>query len=728
MNIIDTLADRAYIRISEQNLEQLFIENKDNCYKVILEDIYKLLQSEEHYSVGVRYLCFACEHVPKSQFNLALLKQCIQSSRIFLYANMLEKEDVIFEVDSLMDISQKAFYSLESDLLLTKEQKDLYDLFMKKRKLVVSAPTSFGKSRIIREIIAHNRYKTIAVVVPTNALLSETYFSFRMDERFKDYTLVYSTHSKPLASKSIYIFTPEKFDAYTDENKIKIDLFVFDEVYKVGAKDRRSSVFASCLYKAFLEQCDYYLIGPYFKSFSKSYLERTNGHFKQFKTDIVQKQIINYFPDTEVSFSQSSLPALKSKDLRLKHVLNYLDGQTIVYVNRKDSAEVRAKAISKNVEENVKSEPLAELIAYIKKTISKKWSLISYLEKGVAFHHAGIPKFIQTEIVELFNQGVIKVIVCTPTLTEGVNTTAKNVVFYDTTKSDIDLTGFEVKNIVGRSGRFGQHFIGRAIFLENHIAEDDIDEISFPIFDNEIIPKEDNIQIEYSDLNDSGKTQRADILEISKQFNIPLDILKKNKYVSFDNQLNLIAILREQQNLKEELYFEKSLPAKQQIDIIIKLVHEVLFSENERRQSWTTNNISRFVKKQLYFKPSLKSLIKEYDAVHEDTKIRNVLSLIYTYFEFSLPKYITTLETLYNYVYEQEVSFSRMLTQLQYGSNDIQDILLADAGLPRSIIQHLSPKLKGIENVSDIRKRLESNPQFLHGLSNLEIKMLSMRL
>lgn len=65
--------------------------------------------------------------------------------------------------------------------------------------------------------------------------------------------------------------------------------------------------------------------------------------------------------------------------------------------------------------------------------------------EGVAFHHSGIPKYIQTEIVELFNSGVINTIVCTPTLTEGVNTTAKNVVFYDTTKADIDLTGFEVK-------------------------------------------------------------------------------------------------------------------------------------------------------------------------------------------------------------------------------------------------------------------------------------------
>jgi helicase len=229
-------------------------------------------------------------------------------------------------------------------------------------------------------------------------------------------------------------------------------------------------------------------------------------------------------------------------------------------------------------------------------------------------------------------------------------------------------------------------------------------------------------------LNDSGKKQREDIVEISRSLNIPLDVLKKNKYVPFDNQLALITILRNEPNLKDDLHFDKNLPSKQQVDIIIKLVHEVLFSDYERKRSWTTNNIARFVKSQLYFKPSLKSLIKQYDAVNEDTKIRNVLSLIYTYFEFSLPKYIMTLENLYNYVYEGDLSFSIMITHLQYGSNEIQDILLADAGLPKTIIQYLSPKLKGIKSVDDIRNRIHNNPTILNGLSKLEVKMLSMRI
>lgn len=729
MSITEMLAQRAYIRLTENNFDLFNITKDPSEFSIYLENIYKLLQSDKYYSFGVRNLCFACDNALNDQFNMSLLEQCIYSSRIFQYKDMLRERGVAVEEEGLIELSQKAFYSIEKDLIFTKEQKDLYDLFMKKRRLVISAPTSFGKSRIIREIIFHADYQSVAVVVPTNALLSETYFSFRSDERFKDYTLVFSTHIEPPKKKKvIYIFTPEKFDVYTDEHEIDFRFFVFDEVYKVDSSDSRSSVFSNCLYKAYLKKCDYYLIGPYFKRFSKKYLDKTNGFFKRFETDIVQKQLINYFSNSVANISGKQLRSLKGKDARLKRILNEVDGQTIVYVSRKDSAETRAKYISDSRNEIIKNNELRELINYIKKNISNKWRLLDFLSKGVAFHHAGIPKYIQTEIVDLFNSGIIKVIVCTPTLTEGVNTTAKNVIFYDTTKANIDLTGFEVKNVVGRSGRFGQHFVGRAIFLEEHSEQDDIDEISFPIFDYNNLPDEDNIQIDKEDLNKAGRKQRKEIIKKCKQYNIPIKILKKNKYVSFEKQLDLISILRKEKNIKKDLQLTKSLPNKHQVDIIMHLVHDVLFSESDKKESWSTGKLARFVKLQLYFNPSIKKLISEYSATKEDTKIRNVLELIYRYFEFSLPKYFMAMVNLYNFVYNENLSLSLMITHLQYGSNKIQDILLSDAGVPKSIIIYLSPKLEGIKSIEDIRNRINKKPSILNGLSKIEMKMLSKRI
>lgn len=432
--------------------------------------------------------------------------------------------------------------------------------------------------------------------------------------------------------------------------------------------------------------------------------------------------------DSDVLIDGVELKKLSGKDSRLNQIINKVKGQTIIYVSRKDTAETRAKNISNAVSIFTPKPELTALIDYISKNISEQWGLIKCLRKGVAFHHSGVPKFIQTEIVELFNSGLIDIIVCTPTLTEGVNTSAKNVVFYDTTKANINLTGFEVKNIIGRSGRFGQHFVGRAIFLEKHVEQGNIDEIRFPFFDYDQLPLEDYLQIENYDLPPSGLKKKDAAISMALQQKVPIDILRKNKYINFEKQLLLIKHLKENPFLREQLYIKHKLPDKNQVDLIMYLIHDILFSDSDRKDSWTTGNLSRLVKYQIYYNPSIKQLITQHNAKKEDTKIRNILELVYRYFEFSLPKYILALENILNFVYGDDISLGMMATHLQYGNDEKYNILLTDAGVPKSIINHLSPYIKNTSNMKEIKATIESNPHSLKGLSTIEIKMLSKRI
>jgi len=73
------------------------------------------------------------------------------------------------------------------------------------------------------------------------------------------------------------------------------------------------------------------------------------------------------------------------------------------------------------------------------------------LKKGVGIHHGRLPKYIQREVIKLFNQREIKEIFCTTTIIEGVNTTAKNVIIASSKKARIDLEKFDLLNIEGRS-------------------------------------------------------------------------------------------------------------------------------------------------------------------------------------------------------------------------------------------------------------------------------------
>lgn len=53
-------------------------------------------------------------------------------------------------------------------------QAEVYYTLLKGKNVVLSAPTSFGKSLIIDSIIAFQKYLNIIIIVPTIALIDET--------------------------------------------------------------------------------------------------------------------------------------------------------------------------------------------------------------------------------------------------------------------------------------------------------------------------------------------------------------------------------------------------------------------------------------------------------------------------------------------------------------------------------------------------------------------------
>lgn len=124
--------------------------------------------------------------------------------------------------------------------LLDKSQKEVIDIFqqLSTKRLLVSAPTSYGKTYLMREILYLNneRYNTIMLIFPTIALLRENALDMQNFVIHKElsYNIINSvTEEIDLEQRNIFIFTPERaiqlLALYPD---IKIDFFFFDEMYK----------------------------------------------------------------------------------------------------------------------------------------------------------------------------------------------------------------------------------------------------------------------------------------------------------------------------------------------------------------------------------------------------------------------------------------------------------------------------------------------------------------
>ncbi|MBU5688063.1 MAG: DEAD/DEAH box helicase, partial [Candidatus Aenigmarchaeota archaeon] len=98
------------------------------------------------------------------------------------------------------------------------------------------------------------------------------------------------------------------------------------------------------------------------------------------------------------------------------------------------------------------------------------------IENGIAFHHAGLVGKQKKLIEDYFRNGLIKVIVATPTLAQGVNLPSHRVVIRDVKRFYAGIGAryipvFEYKQMAGRAGRPDFNSEGEAILIAKNEDE-----------------------------------------------------------------------------------------------------------------------------------------------------------------------------------------------------------------------------------------------------------------
>ena len=347
------------------------------------------------------------------------------------------------------------------DKTLHQKQKELSELVLSKKNVVVSAPTSFGKSLLIEEIVASGIYKNIVIIQPTLALLDET--RIKLKQYSDHYKMIVRTSQEASAEKgNIFLLTAERVLEY--QNMPEIELLIIDEFYKLSKK--REDNRANILNIAFLRltknrDCRFYLLGPNIDNISPGFLEKYDAVF--FKTDYSM-----VYTETENLYEcVKKKPGGKVADEDIFSVLDNADDQSLVFCSSPSTARKLAfsyceylerKGISKNAD--------IPLIQWICENLSVEWSLAHCLANEIGVHDGSMPKHITASTIKYFNDKKLKVLFCTNTIIEGVNTSAKNVIYYDNKIGTRDVDYFDYANIRGRAGRLMEHCVGKVINLK----------------------------------------------------------------------------------------------------------------------------------------------------------------------------------------------------------------------------------------------------------------------
>jgi ATP-dependent RNA helicase HelY len=97
------------------------------------------------------------------------------------------------------------------------------------------------------------------------------------------------------------------------------------------------------------------------------------------------------------------------------------------------------------------------------------YDFLESLATGVAAHHAGMLPLFKETVEELFQQGLVKVVFATETLSLGINMPAKSVVIEDLWKFQGErhelVTPGEYTQLTGRAGRRGIDALGHAVVV-----------------------------------------------------------------------------------------------------------------------------------------------------------------------------------------------------------------------------------------------------------------------
>ncbi|MGM0641860.1 MAG: helicase-related protein [Thermotogota bacterium] len=658
-----------------------------------------------------------------------------------------------YDLNTLSSIIYESTLHVDEHIKIHKFQKEVLDRYEQKKKnrFFLSATTSFGKTYLIYEIIKKMQYKNIVLIFPTIALLSENFEKIMTDEQYKYFHDNFSIHTlseiyeDELGENNIFLFTPERYLSFIDKNSdIGFEFVFVDEIYKIdneyiidniSKENARDTAYRIALFNILQATQDILLVGPYIE-FPNKDDQTINQSFNTFLNDNFFK-LINYNKYEIVNKSTHLINGSrlfncdgldidlrgysgKTKDEKLSKILSDIkehEENAILYTRGPGTAEgiVKKLDLSKS---NISSK-LEQLINHLESRFNTdEWVVIHGLKNRIGIHHGRIPKYIQKEIVQLFNDGDIDLLISTTTITEGVNTSAKNLIVDSVKKGTKDLKTFDAKNISGRAGRFLHHYSGRVLILKKEFEEilnGSDDEIKHKNYDKES-PK-DEIDLFITDeefLNQDNRAEREQIKEEQRKRDIPDEIMQMYKTISHRDKIKIydnLLELSKHENLYQEMqaYINKlggllfiDYKGFQLISSVIKpIVHNEnlkLLMEREvnnqfGKSSLLTNLLYFYLKDGFMGSVNYKTTEQNKSI---DEAMRETAAFVFNTLKYQLVKYLGVFNTMYKFIESEKQKIDiddikgidRLLTKLEYNAVSEPGRLASDYGVPNKIIEY----------------------------------------
>lgn len=684
----------------------------------------KLLKDQSKESIGREIAIRVLDNQTKfPKETVELWNDIVEMSGLYPYVNPVMLSDT-----ALMRYEYHRSKNLMKDgqsIYFHEEQQEISDQLQSGNSVILSAPTSFGKSLLIEDLIASKKYKNIVVIQPTLALLDET--RKKLSKYKKAYNIVVSTSQSPNEEKgNIFLFTGERVVEYV--HFPKIDFFIIDEFYKLSLnrEDDRAITLNQAFYKLLKHTGKFYLLGPVIKSIPINLQQKLNVgiRYTNFSTVAVD----------EVPVVLKAKATKEERQKILFELLSSFEEPTLIYCAAPEKSAAIADAFASFYKTNTDYKSSnQDIIEWIEENINERWSLTNCLSKGVAFHNGVLPRHLGSSIVDAFNSGAVKYLFCTSTLIEGVNTTAKNIVLFDNTKGNrIPIDFFDYKNIAGRSGRMKIHYTGKIYKFYETPPQLEL-EVDIPFVSQTNAPPELLIQMDEAELTEESKAKLKPYENVDPEL---MAIIKTNTGVHIDGQLNLVKEIESKLQMYHSQIVWSGFPRYGDLLPVVELAWNFLLKKGENKanvkspKQLTTyaiqysiyKNTQGIIKNQITTQWWLKELPDEQERINKVTFI--VLNAMRHWFDYKLPKLLSTVSKLQAYVFKKHNrkagDYTVFAAALENGFVISLLTTLLEYDIPMSAINKLSGRFSREENFENIYSKLSKLNLDQTSLNNYE--------
>jgi hypothetical protein len=605
---------------------------------------------------------------------------------------------------------------LDESVSLHPEQIRIVEHIERNLASIISAPTSFGKTYCVFEYIARHKPSNVVLIVPTLALMDE--YQKKIIKKHKSVFSEYIVHSNitesdsfDFSKKNLFVLTHDRVVQESAYSIIeKIDFLVIDEVYKLetDVNDDRVLILNMAYYFLAEKAEKYVLLAPFIRELEEC--EKLEKHPVLYRTSF--SPVVNEVKIDEILTEEERFGKCKERLSKIP-----LNEKTLVYF-----PEVRE--MYKYVRNVISQESILDelplfvenFIRWAKEEIHEEWCVVLALERGYLIHNGQIPLGSRLFQLDFFEQkGLFNRLLCTSSLLEGVNTTAKNMIIVKPSRKsmngDAPFSAFDFFNLVGRTGRLNKYYVGVAYYIKSP---------SDPEYDKANAVKSIKFEISDSsqdiDIQLKKGAEHPDFVEFLKVANFSQDEYLTNIGFSlrFKTVVELYGRFRKKSDeLKEILENGQKDEIHLRHHLIIWLYGVI---ENRQNRLATSLIQSLLNKNRLSLKKVIDGAKEYFSKVSIDVLISYAIKLKYGYIEHDFYKkslIICFFMKKFNFSETQITLLKRYILQpveYLYFINQKQQKMLLDAGIYERDIDKII-KIIGMDfdNVNEMCQKLIAN-------------------